>query len=473
MNRYLSRLLFLGVFVSSASLAALEAPHELVPPLSVQDDDASMDTDAGVGYEEPPTPAIDVGPVGNPPTGGFGTLTEKATSLPQAIWKSDIRESDEFLLTQFRTGIANDTMRDLLIKLLMVQSPPPSGNSMEDWLVLRVNALAGIGQDAKVMEMINALPSSLVTGKILQLQAEIELAHGDYDKACQRAKPGVRPADDVSAFWQKLGIVCAARSGKSDETMVGIDMLRETNADDPFFQDIIRHIGNKNMPVKSLPKNISIFDFALIKIAGETNRLGDRIDSLPAIALKYLSEDTSVDVKLRDKAISKAMQTGIIPTSETNKMPEQPFSKPLASDVITLVTALGSGNPANSADNAVIARLDLDEAGIQDSRRISRLLSCMEIFGYKVQDKIWQKLLSRKSRFDGEIPSAMLIDRLNQAALANRKGEVILTAALIGGGFDAEKMSDLALIPIIKALKSIGFEKEARNFAYSAVKNYK
>jgi hypothetical protein len=96
----------------------------------------------------------------------------------------------------------------------------------------------------------------------------------------------------------------------------------------------------------------------------------------------------------------------------------------------------------------------------------------MQVFGYTVPDAIWEKLFVHKNRFDGESPPAIWVDRITQAAQANRKGEVILLAALITGVSDVDKVNDLALLPVVKALKQVGFEKEARQIAYSAVKMY-
>ena len=209
----------------------------------------------------------------------------------------------------------------------------------------------------------------------------------------------------------------------------------------------------------------------LLRLAADTERLKDRIEAFPPVAVKYLAQDDKLDVKLREKATGRAQQLGIIPVGDGNKTPEPAFARPLASDVATLVTALGSGNPANDADNAVIARLALDETGIQDARRIQRLLSIMEPFGYKVAPQIWQKLLVHPERFDGEMPAASLVSRINDAAANGRRGEVIVLAGLIANG-DLERASDLGVVPVVRALLASGFEKEARKVAFAAVKSY-
>ena len=142
------------------------------------------------------------------------------------------------------------------------------------------------------------------------------------------------------------------------------------------------------------------------------------------------------------------------------------------SDVTTIVTALGSGKPANDADAAVIARLALDDSVILDSRRIQRLLTLMEPFGYRVPPDVWGRLFVHRERFDGDMPPAVLVARLGEAAEAHRRGEVIVLAALIAAGNDADRLPDLALLPVIKALIVAGFETEARAIAHDAVKAY-
>jgi hypothetical protein len=64
------------------------------------------------------------------------------------------------------------------------------------------------------------------------------------------------------------------------------------------------------------------------------------------------------------------------------------------------------------------------------------------------------------------------VARIGEAAQQGRRGEVILLAALITSGGDVEKESELALLPVVKALMAAGFEKEARALAFDAVKAY-
>lgn len=96
----------------------------------------------------------------------------------------------------------------------------------------------------------------------------------------------------------------------------------------------------------------------------------------------------------------------------------------------------------------------------------------MEPFGYQVPPEVWDKLFVHRERYDGELPPASLVSRMTDAANAGRRGEVIILAALVAGGGDLEHASDLVLLPVVKALMAAGFEKEARDLVYAAVKSY-
>ncbi len=462
--------LFFTVCSFSASFAlAADAPHdtmtETVPVPAQESGDA--------GYEEAPPPSISESPVAKPSIDGFGTLEENHGGLPASVWKTSTRESADVLLSEIDSGVANDTIRNLLIRLLMTQATPPAGTSTTDWLTLRINTLINLGQDDKALQMISALPSTMTSEQILELQTGLQLAQGNYDKSCAAAQPDKPTADQSNnVFWKKLSILCQARAGKHDEAMVGLDILRETNSDEPFFQEQIRKIDDKTFLTRTLPSKFTLFDVAVIRAANDTDKLKDKIDVLPPVVLKYIAQDATLDIKLREKAANRAQQLGIIAAPDNSKTPEPAFTKNVASDVTTLATALGSGKPANDSDGAVIARLALDDSSIQDSRRIERLLTLMEPFGYKVPASVWQKLYAHKVRYDGEMPPARLVAQINDAAQFGRQAEVILLAALIAGNNDADKLPDLALLPIVKALKSVGFEKEARTLAFSAVSRY-
>ena len=470
-----NRILLLAAMLSAGMVdaAPAAAPHATAPAFD-QGDGVAVAPDADEPVAVEPQGAISETQVNAPPVEGFGTLEQGKGALPEDIWRGSTRETADPLLREIRTGVADETLQVLLTHLLMTQATPPQGAGSQSWFVLRVNALLALGLDDKAEQMIASLPASMTDASLLELQAGLQLIRGEYDRACQKAQPEALPPDTGGdGFWRKLSILCQAHAGKQDEAMVGIDLMREErHTDDLFFQEAIRRIGDKTSMIKSMPGQWSLLNVALLRLAGDNEKLKNDMDAFPPVAVKYLAQDTSLDIKLRDKALGRSQQLGVIPEPENDVMPEQPFSRPLASDVTTLVAALGSGKPPNDADNAVIARLALDDAGINDSRRVQRLLTLMEPFGYRVPPEVWSKLFVHRERFDGDAPPASLVARITEAAASGRRGEAIVLAGLIMGGDAPARTSDLALLPVIKALMAAGFGSEARTLAHDAVKAY-
>ena len=468
MRRFLKiSLCVLLAYSTSIGAAQENEPHELIlqKPLSSSPHTLSQE-DNDVGYEEAAPVPITMSESDKPPVDNFGIL--KNGVIPIDIWKNTSIEQAKELFSFFRTGIANPDLRELVTNLLLAQTEPPKGSTGNNWLDARVAVLLALGQEEKLLALTKALPSSVTTPYIAQVKTELMLLHNEYDQACVH---NANANNDV--FWQKLGALCLAHAGKTDEVMLALDVMHESTPNDPFFQEAIRHINQKSFVIKSFPASFTVFDFALLRLSGETNSLKERLESVPLLALKYLANDTTIDQKLREKAMTRAVGLGIIAQASVNKLPEAPFAKVLASDVTTLVTSFSATQPINEADNAVIARLQLANAGIQDARRLQKLLSLMQIFGYKVPDTTWQILFARKSRFDGEIPPAYLIDHLYQSAFTKRRAEVVILSALIANANDMDKLSDIALIAIVTSLKNNGFEKEARLLAVSALTGYK
>lgn len=478
--------------------AAAQAPHDTAPALHETDGDAGVAVEPGVPQsintneidaQEPhavssrplpqsdaavaPRETISEAPVSAPAIDGFGSLTQDKGGMPDDIWKSSTRETVDPLLMQLHSGVSNETLQNALANLLMTQATPPRGNGAKGWFAQRAEALVAIGKDDKAEQMIASLPASMTDASLQQALAELRLTRGEYAQVCEKLQPDALPTDTGGeGFWRKLSILCKANAGKQDEAMVGVDLLREEqHTDDLFFQEAIRKMGDRGSIIKSMPKQWTPLNIALLKLAGDTEKLREHLDAFPPSAVKYLAQDAKLDIKLREKATGRAQQLGILP-DEAGRILDQPFSRPLASDVTTLVTALSTGKPVNDSDNAVIARLALDEAGIQDTRRLQRLLALMEPFGYRVPPEVWVKLSAHPERFDGEMPSASLVARIPDMAAAGRRGEVVIAAALIAGGGNVERVSDLALVPVVKALLASGFEKEARAVAAAAVKSY-
>lgn len=479
MRKFLNSTALIGlVLAASSAFAEPDAPHETlaIPEATTPAPVEQTPAAAPLSSAATPPATIHVDTVSPPSLDGFGTLDEKNGGLPATIWKESTLENAAPLLNWIHGGVAQTELRDLTIHLLLSQATPPAG-SPKDWFLQRIEALIALGADDKAEELMAAVPASLATDALEQTRTELLLLRGDVPTVCKNAQERQASSTTGEAFWARINILCKASEGKKDEALLALDVLRESSAqeqEDMFFQEAIHKMTDRTYAVRNFPAHWSLLDVGLLRLLGDVEKAKDKLDVMPPLALKYIAADTTLDPKLREKAASKAEALGIIASKDSTKPQIQPFAAPLASDVTTLVTALGSGSPPTDADSAVIARLTLDDtAALQDCRRVQRLLSLMEPFGYHVTPDVWNKLFQRRNRYDGDIPPAALVDRLNAASQAGRKAEVILLSALILGNNDVDKTHEIVLLPVIRALQTAGFSKEARSIAYDAVQSYR
>lgn len=452
---------------ATATAATAEAPRETLAFPTATPPASSAAT---------PPPSIDTAPISAPSPDELGLIQEQNGGLTYTVWQSSTMTTAAPLLAWVKSGVAYEPVRTLVISLLISQAKAPEGSSNGEWLLLRAEALVALGAEDKAAQLLSAVPPALATPRIKQLQAELLLLKEDTVAVCAMGAAEINKAVEVvDPLWQKLNILCKAQAGRRDEASLALELYRELHAtDDTFLQEVLHAFADKQYQVKSIPSPLELFDFAALQLAGQTDRLKDRVETLPPVTLKYLLNQPKLDPKLREKVESRAIITGMLPPNPSAKSPPLAFANSLASDITTLVNALGSGNAPSQAESTVIARLALDNStATQDTRRTLRLLSFMEIFGYEVPANIWEELFKRKGRFDGEIPPALLFDKLAAAQQAGRRAEVVMLSALILESADVEKLHEAVLLPVIKALNTAGFTKEARSLAYDAVQSYR
>lgn len=469
----LNKALFTGFCLAAFHVQAQPAaPHDTLQlPIAQQPAAATpqaAEAEKPISSAATPPSSIDVSAVSAPSIAELGLPEDPGNAMPPAIWKDTTYDKAAPLLNWIRSGIAHPALRNLTLKLLTSHTTPPAG-APDSWLIVRAHALVALGAEDMAEALLASVPSSFANDQVNQFHAELLLLKADTAGACK-----LQPSTSEAGFWQKMIVLCKAVEGKKEEAQLALDVLSENNAGDiSLLQEAVRHILDKSIPIKTLPTRWTMLDFALMRLAGAIPLLKDKLDSLPPVALKYIASDTSLEAKLRDKAESKAILAGMLPAKDAAKPPQQPFATALASDVTTLVTAFANGTPGD-AEATVIERLAVDDsAAIQDTRRVQRLLTLMEPFGYRVSPDTWGKLLDRKPRFDGDVPAAMLVDRLNTAAQTGRKGEVVLLSALILNAADVEKTHESVLLPVVRALMAAGFTREAHSIAYDAVQSYR
>lgn len=103
------------------------------------------------------------------------------------------------------------------------------------------------------------------------------------------------------------------------------------------------------------------------------------------------------------------------------------------------------------------------------SRRGTVLMAVLEGLGQPVQQAFWGGLYDGAEAADGRMPPLPVWRGLNAAAQAGRLGETVLLSLVILGDAGPGRANPAVLTDVLKALSSVGLEKDARALALEAL----
>lgn len=121
-------------------------------------------------------------------------------------------------------------------------------------------------------------------------------------------------------------------------------------------------------------------------------------------------------------------------------------------------------------DWLMVALTPSTDAGKERIRRAQAgdTLMLLAAAGYQVPEDAWIRVMDAGAATKQMMPSPLLLERLAQAAQAGRKGEVVLLALNLADG-TAGDPPVLVVAEVVRALRTVGLEAEAKALAREAV----
>ena len=106
-------------------------------------------------------------------------------------------------------------------------------------------------------------------------------------------------------------------------------------------------------------------------------------------------------------------------------------------------------------------------------KRASRLLVLLSAMGIESREGAWKNIISSSNIFEKEnIPATALRYQLRDAARNNRIAEVVSLSLIMLGAEGPSKSGLVALNAVIRSLREIGLESDAREIAIEAAISY-
>jgi len=268
----------------------------------------------------------------NPET--VGTLTSENGGLGTGMWAGTSRSLVERLLPRLPVGATSATMRDLMRRLLLTAASAPEGAATGSSLaVLRVEALAAMGDLVGVNSLLNAFPGQTQDQKLIRIEANARFLANDNGRACPLAANQIQDSD--APYWQKAWAFCQVLAGQTDRAALGVSLLREIGDGDEVFFALFDGLAVSEPPViVSLPDPTSLH-LAMARVA-KAQLPVDVISSNHPGVLRAVAMSPNASKGLRLEAAELAEATGVLPIDALRQLytsvqfSEQDLANPLS-----------------------------------------------------------------------------------------------------------------------------------------------
>ena len=318
--------LWLGSWAAPAGAQTLENPQQplsLVPP-------------AGLGAATAPAPgggllptvieapaaataigrsAIEVNPLAEIAPDSIGTLDPRAGGFGVEMWQGSDRRIVTRLLGLLPGAMSSRGMRSLARRLLTsIASPPISqfefGDETErSLLALRIDRLMALGEVAELNNLLALVPSRRDDEPRARTRVDGMLLAHDTAEACRLVRNGIASYHQV-AYWQKAMVLCQMIGGEVDQMMLGLDLLRETGADDPIFFALAGAVFGAEPEIPG-DATLTPLHLAMMQAIGIEPPPGSVAGASPAL-LSAIAQAPNLDREQRAAAAERACAMGLL-----------------------------------------------------------------------------------------------------------------------------------------------------------------
>lgn len=376
-----------------------------------------------------------------------GTITPAAAGLPADLWAG----SDPATLAGMiaRTPARLPAMTALMQRLLLVQLPPPPGDSARGELFLaRADRLLEMGDLAAARALLIQQAGNRHP-EVYRRLFDIAMLDGNEGQACamMNRTPGISPGHAARIF-------CLAQSGDWSAAAIVLHGAGDLGLIDPpridllhqFMDDSYVDSGQALTP----PDPLTPLDFRMMEAVGQP------LPTAPLpIAFAHSDLRPSTGWKARLEAAERLAAAGVLPAAEMQAIYAE--QRPAASGGVweraAAVQALAA--PDGITDAALIrADTAFATAGFSD---VLAAIMAPRMSGLSPDAPAAQDALARLRDWTGEGPAPTLPDPADPPA--DRKGEALMRAmADIDAGIDEDETRAARGLSMLRAL---GLERDA------------
>ncbi len=255
--------------------------------------------------------AVTVAPLAPVSADAIGLAATPGEPLGQHQWAGTPRGLVVALLQRLPAGLASPTVRALAVRLLSVAADPPEGpaDPAQPLIALRVDRLAALGDRATLGALLAQLPDRNDAESIARVRVEQLLLAGRTADGCAAVKQRIQQF--TGPWWQAAQIACQVVAGDLRQAALGVQLLSERGADDPFLAALVDAANGDSSATLKPPATLTVPHYVLMRATKRDLPLA-LIPALPPAIARAVAGDTGLPLLVRAAAAERAAQTGAL-----------------------------------------------------------------------------------------------------------------------------------------------------------------
>ncbi len=238
----------------------------------------------------------------------FGVYDPGKNNFDLNMWSTTNAEDVTSSIKRLKKIKLSKTSNDILENILLSFSYPPKGMGEKEFASLKVNWLIDNNRSDLIEEFLKQNKEFEGKGKAVQYLVDEKIAQANIKEGCEKIEFIDSTIKD--AYLEKFKIYCLVFNKKNSQAQLLLDLLREQNQSDKFFDDKINYLlgisskTSNNINEKNLLNfylsSVTIKDFNFTPSSNTRKEIWKYLNAANLIKI----EDINDKAKIRDLEIA-------------------------------------------------------------------------------------------------------------------------------------------------------------------------
>ena len=194
----------------------------------------------------------------------FGIYDPAENDFDLNMWSSTNAEDVRSSIKRIKKIKLSDTATKLFENTILSFAYPPQGMDEEEFVNLKINWMMDNGKVdliEKFLKQNNTFPNKK---KLIQYLVDINIAKADIKEGCKKINFLDKEIKD--SYLEKFKIYCLVFNKKKNEAQLQLDILREQNQSDKYFDDKINFLLEVTNKTSTKIKDDNLLNFYLSSV---------------------------------------------------------------------------------------------------------------------------------------------------------------------------------------------------------------